>query len=134
MTSFSRFTNDDLSAVAKLSAEFLDEAKILDNAPLDFNTMLQTLLNTISNKDWFGLLARVDSVPAGMVIARRIGLFFSTRNIACDVVFFVRAQFRGSLIIRRLVKEYERWAFLDEDCVGVQLNAFAGNNDRGTKL
>lgn len=119
----------------RMSSEFLNEAKILDNATFNLETTYDTLEEATLNPAWFGMIGFIDETAAGMVIARRIKLFFSLQNVACDVVFFVRPAYRGSILIRRLVKSYETWAFEDSLCVGAQLNAFAGeDNERGSKL
>lgn len=135
MLSTRQIGTEDLASLTRLSVEFLEEVTLLDNAPLDINTLLGTLLNACTNPSWWGAIGFSGDEMAGMVIARRIGLFFSVKNVGCDCVFFVRKQFRGTLLIKKLVKDYTNWAFSDDNCVGAQLNAFAGqDNERGARL
>lgn len=135
MTRVRRFQDGDLALIVRMSCEFLSEVSLLNNARLSMVTLVNTIDLATNDPNWFGMIGFVDEKVAGMVVGRRIQLFFSEQNICCDTVFFVRKEFRGTLLIKRLIREFEKWGSSDEDCVGVQLNAFAGgDNERGAKL
>lgn len=135
MRTIRRVTEGDTAVLARMSCEFLSEVKILDNAPLDFDILLDTLALIACDPEWVGFIAYVDEEAAGFMAGRRISLFFSRKNIACDVLFYVREKHRGGLLVKRLMNSFAEWAFQDENCIGTQLNAFAGeDNERSAKL
>lgn len=118
-----------------MAEEFFKESPLFGKMRIDRRMLVDEIVKSTLSEHRFGMLGYVQEKPAGMVFGRRINLLFSQECIAQDILFYVRPEFRATLLVKSLIQAFERWALEDPTCVMVQLTALAGkDNDRAARL
>ena len=127
----------DFREFVLLSDQFLDESPLFRNVPeKDVDDLVNFFKVMFEFPDeYFAQLGFADGVLAGMAVAHRMPFIFARSNFVQDVMFYIFPEFRGTLLIRKLVRDLEKWAFADKMCHLVQLTAMASaDNDRTQRL
>ncbi len=97
--------------------------------PFDAEKVERLLVGIIEQPEfWCGLVAEDGGVVVGMLGGYLTDYFFCDEKLACDVILFVEAQWRGSSAAARLVRAFRDWAAgrdARELCLSVSTNVDA---------
>lgn len=104
-------THDDLDALADLGKRMAAESPRFCRLAYDEAKVYALLLNALTDQRYFLVAAEQDD---GEVIGGFLGFmaphWFSSDEVAQDLVLFVRPDRRGGIAAARLVKAFAEWA------------------------
>jgi len=102
-------TEEDLFELLVLAYEFIKEAPE-HMKPFDKSTMEERLTNLVASEEGVVLVLEIDGEIQGLLAAVCCAPWFTSKNFAVELGWYVRKAFRKGTGSIKLVKKYEEWA------------------------
>lgn len=132
-TEVRRMGEKDLPALLAMAERFVGEAPTFAEWGFDAGRCKQNLEALLDEEVGTGWVACKDGELIAALLVGRFDAFFSHKSYVTDMGWYVLPQYRGSLVMYRLVKEYLIWALALPGSPAIRLELGCGIDDEKAK-
>jgi GNAT superfamily N-acetyltransferase len=119
-TQLRRATAEDIPALVAMGARMHAESPRLSKTPYQPQRIQHVLSCLMPTQECFMLIAERDGKPAGMLGGIVTDHLLSGVRYAGDLAVYVAPEYRGTSILPRMLREFERWA-VENDATEITL-------------